>query len=34
MSLTTTLTYVLPHRLLSSMARPLAYSSNPRNSRW
>ena len=34
MSLTTTLTYVLPHRLLSSMARRLAYSSNPRISRW
>lgn len=34
MSLTTKLTYVLPHRLLSSMARRLAYSSNPRMSRW
>ena len=34
MSLTTTLSYVLPHRLLSSMARRLAYSSNPRISRW
>ena len=34
MSLTTQLTYVLPHRLLSSMARRLAYSSNPRISRW
>lgn len=34
MSLTTKLTYVLPHRLLSSMARSLAYSSNPRISRW
>ena len=26
MSLVTALTYVLPHRLLSSMARTLAYS--------
>ncbi|MGV8959296.1 MAG: archaetidylserine decarboxylase [Stenotrophomonas sp.] len=34
MSLVTTLSYVLPHRLLSSMARRLAYSSNPRLSRW
>lgn len=34
MSLTTKLTYALPHRLLSSMARRLAYSSNPRISRW
>ena len=34
MSLTTTLSYVLPHRLLSSMARRLAYSSNPRISGW
>ncbi|WP_282296730.1 archaetidylserine decarboxylase [Stenotrophomonas sp. PS02289] len=34
MSLTTKLTYVLPHRLLSSMARSLAYSSNPKISRW
>ncbi len=34
MSLTTKLTYVLPHRLLSSMARRLAYSSNPKISRW
>ncbi|MNB79097.1 Phosphatidylserine decarboxylase proenzyme [compost metagenome] len=34
MSLTTALTYVLPHRLLSSMARSLAYSDNPRVSRW
>ena len=34
MSLTTKLTYVLPHRLLSSMARRLAYSSNPTISRW
>ena len=29
MSLVTTLTYALPHRLLSSMARRLAYSDNP-----
>jgi len=34
MSLVTSLTYVLPHRLLSSMARSLAYSQNPRISRW
>ncbi|MGE8233221.1 MAG: archaetidylserine decarboxylase [Stenotrophomonas sp.] len=34
MSLVTRLTYVLPHRLLSSMARSLAYSQNPRISRW
>jgi len=34
MSLTTTLTYALPHRLLSSWARRLAYSDNPRISRW
>ncbi len=34
MSLTTLLTYALPHRLLSSMARNLAYSENPRVSRW
>ncbi|MCD9086570.1 archaetidylserine decarboxylase [Stenotrophomonas sp. SY1] len=34
MSLATTLTYVLPHRLLSSMARSLAYSQNPTISRW
>src|SRR5690606_16430007 len=34
MSLVTTLSYVLPHRLLSSMARSLAYSQNPRISRW
>jgi len=34
MSLTTTLTYVLPHRLLSSIARSLAYSDNPRLRRW
>ncbi len=29
MSLTTTLTHVLPHRLLSTLARKLAYSTNP-----
>ncbi len=34
MSLTTALTYALPHRLLSSMARSLAYSDDPRVSRW
>ena len=34
MSLVTTLTYVLPHRLLSSIARRLAYSDNPRISHW
>ena len=34
MSLLTTLTYVLPHRLLSSLARSLAYSENPAVSRW
>ena len=34
MSLLTTLTYVLPHRLLSSMARALAYSQDPRVSQW
>lgn len=34
MSLLTTLTHVLPHRLLSSMARSLAYSRSPRVSRW
>jgi len=34
MSLLTTLTYALPHRLLSSLARSLAYSQNPRVSRW
>ncbi len=34
MSLTTLLTYALPHRLLSSVARRLAYSENPRVSRW
>lgn len=34
MSLVTRLTYALPHRLLSSMARALAYSKHPRISRW
>ncbi|WP_293712428.1 archaetidylserine decarboxylase [Stenotrophomonas sp. UBA7606] len=34
MSLVTRLTYVLPHRLLSSIARSLAYSQNRRISRW
>ena len=34
MSLITTLTYVIPHRLLSSAARALAYSPSPRISRW
>ena len=34
MSLLTTLTYALPHRLLSALARSLAYSQNPRVSRW
>lgn len=34
MSLTTSLTYVLPHRLLSSIARALAYSDNPRLRGW
>lgn len=34
MSLITTLSYALPHRLLSSMARSLAYSDNPRVSQW
>ena len=33
-SLTTRLTYVLPHRALSSLARRLAYSDHPRLSRW
>jgi phosphatidylserine decarboxylase len=33
-SLVTTLTHVLPHRLLSSLARRLAYSDSPRTSRW
>ena len=34
MSLLTRLTYVLPHRMLSSAARRLAYSDHPRLSRW
>ena len=34
MSLTTRLTYALPHRLLSSLARRLAYSSSPRTKQW
>ena len=34
MSFVTTLTYVLPHRMLSSLARRLAYSQNPRTRRW
>ncbi|QDW67632.1 archaetidylserine decarboxylase [Luteimonas granuli] len=34
MSLVTALTHVLPHRLLSSMARRLAWSDHPRVSRW
>lgn len=34
MSLLTSLTYVLPHRLLSSLARRLAYSTSPATSRW
>lgn len=34
MSLITTLTYVLPHRLMSSAARALAYSDRPGVSRW
>ncbi len=34
MSLVTALTHVLPHRLLSSMARRLAWSEHPRVSRW
>ena len=34
MSLLTALTYALPHRFLSSLARSLAYSQNPRISRW
>lgn len=34
MSLVTRLTYALPHRLLSSIARSLAYSQHPRVSRW
>ena len=34
MSPVTALTYVLPHRLLSSLARRLAYSRNPRIKQW
>jgi len=34
MSLVTQLTYVLPHRLMSSLARRLAYSRHPGLSRW
>ena len=34
MNLTTALTWVLPHRLLSSLARSLAYSDNPRTRTW
>ncbi|MEE7548245.1 phosphatidylserine decarboxylase [Xanthomonas sp. Kuri4-1] len=34
MSLVTPLTYVLPHRLLSSLARRLAYSDDPRVKQW
>ncbi len=34
MSALTTLSYVLPHRLLSSLARRLAYSQSPRTRRW
>ncbi|KLD77358.1 phosphatidylserine decarboxylase [Xanthomonas hyacinthi] len=34
MSLPTALTYVLPHRLLSSLARRLAYSSRPGLKQW
>lgn len=34
MSLMTQLTYVLPHRFLSSLARRLAYSDHPRLSAW
>ena len=34
MSFTTYLTYVLPHRLLSSVARKLAYSPSPRIKQW
>lgn len=34
MSLVTALTYVLPHRLLSSMARSLAYSRSPAVKQW
>lgn len=34
MSLMTQLTYILPHRALSSLARRLAYSDHPKLSRW
>ena len=34
MSLSTRLTYALPHRLLSSLARRLAYSDHPATRRW
>lgn len=34
MSLVTRLTYLLPHRLMSSAARRLAYSSSPRTKQW
>src|SRR5690554_5992842 len=34
MALVTALTWALPHRLLSSLARRLAYSRSPRISRW
>lgn len=34
MSLVTRLTYALPHRVLSSLARSLAYSKHPKVSRW
>jgi phosphatidylserine decarboxylase len=34
MSLVTTLTYALPHRWMSSLARRLAYSSSPRLKQW
>lgn len=34
MSLLTRLTYILPHRALSSLVRRLAYSTKPKTSRW
>jgi len=34
MSVITHLTYLLPHRLMSSLARRLAYSSSPRTKQW
>ncbi|MFD0737962.1 archaetidylserine decarboxylase [Lysobacter koreensis] len=34
MSLITTLTYLLPHRAMSSLARKLAYSTHPRTKQW